>query len=39
MFWPIWPSSDVKIYLMRKPLLFVAAAVECVGPSDVHACL
>jgi hypothetical protein len=37
MFRPIWPSSGVKIYLMRKPLLFVVAVIACVGPSDARA--
>jgi hypothetical protein len=33
IFRSIWPSSGVKIYLMRKPLLFVvAAAIACASP-------
>jgi hypothetical protein len=38
MFRPIWPTSGVKIYLMRKPLLYVVAAIAYVGPSDAHVC-
>jgi hypothetical protein len=34
MFRTICLSTGVKIYLMRKALLFVAA-MTCVGPSDV----
>jgi hypothetical protein len=38
MFGPIWSSSGVKIYLMRKPLVFfVVAAIACVGSSDARA--
>jgi hypothetical protein len=41
MFWTMWPSSGVKkhVYLMRKLLLLVVAAIACVGPSDVHVCV
>jgi hypothetical protein len=38
MYQAIWPSSGVKIYLMRKAL-FVVAAIACVGLSDAPVCL
>jgi hypothetical protein len=38
MFRAISPLSGVKVYLIRKPLLFVVAAIACEDPSDEHVC-